>query len=113
MLRHTLLKALSLAGIAAAAGGTLSMARGNAYYDGPPSDHFDGRVFFNPGRRWRKSPLDILRWQLFGKGNEPWPSSWPSPHRDVPPRRVEGEALRVSFVGHATLLLQTAGLNIL
>jgi L-ascorbate metabolism protein UlaG (beta-lactamase superfamily) len=55
----------------------------------------------------------VLRWQLFGNGNEPWPASWPGPDQDVPPRRVEGEVLRVSFVGHASLLLQTAGLNIL
>jgi L-ascorbate metabolism protein UlaG (beta-lactamase superfamily) len=89
------------------------MARGNSYYDGPPSDHFDGSVFFNPGRRWKKSPLDVLRWQLLGKGNEPWPASAPSPFRDVPPARVEGSELRVSFVGHASVLIQTAGLNIL
>lgn len=25
------------------------MAR-NSYYDGPPSDHFDGTRFFNPGQ---------------------------------------------------------------
>lgn len=89
------------------------MARRNAYYDGPPSDHFDGEVFFNPGRRWKKSPLDLLRWQLLGEGKEAWPARWPSPHRDRPPARVEGEALRASFVGHASILLQTAGLNLL
>ena len=32
---------------------------------------------------------------------------------DVVPRRVEGEAMRVTWIGHATLLVQTAGLNIL
>ena len=88
-------------------------SRINGYYDGPASDHFDGTTFFNPGRRWRKSPLDVVRWQLFGKGNEPWPASWPSPFQDKPPQRVEGAGLRVGFVGHASVLLQTAGLNIL
>lgn len=89
------------------------MARGNLYYGGPDSDHFDGEVFFNPGRRWKKSPLDVLRWQLFGKGKEAWPETAPSPFRDTPPPRVEGAELRVSFVGHASVLIQTAGLNIL
>ncbi|MCO5088750.1 MAG: MBL fold metallo-hydrolase, partial [Methylobacteriaceae bacterium] len=32
---------------------------------------------------------------------------------DRPPQRVEGAKLRVSFVGHATFLIQTAGLNLL
>jgi L-ascorbate metabolism protein UlaG (beta-lactamase superfamily) len=31
----------------------------------------------------------------------------------VPPRRVEGEAMRVTWIGHATTLIQTQGLNIL
>lgn len=43
----------------------------------------------------------------------PWPARAPSPYRDRPPDRVEGERLRVSYVGHATLLLQAGGLNIL
>jgi L-ascorbate metabolism protein UlaG (beta-lactamase superfamily) len=114
MNRRTLLKLLGLPALAAAAGGWIAMApRINRYYQGPTSDHFDGRVFFNPTRRWKKSPLDLVKWQLLGKGNEPWPAAWPSPHRDVPPARVEGDGLRVSFVGHATLLLQTQGLNLL
>ena len=113
MQRRTLLKLLSLPALAAVAGGTFLMARGNRYYDGPPSDHFDGTVFFNPGRRWKKSPLDLLRWQLFGTGKESWPESAPSPFQDKPPARVEGPDLRVSFVGHASVLIQTAGLNIL
>jgi L-ascorbate metabolism protein UlaG (beta-lactamase superfamily) len=37
----------------------------------------------------------------------------PSPHSDRPPPRVEGAAWRVSYVGHASFLVQTAGLNIL
>jgi L-ascorbate metabolism protein UlaG (beta-lactamase superfamily) len=41
------------------------------------------------------------------------PASAPSPYADRPPARVEGAAWRVSYVGHASWLLQTAGLNIL
>jgi len=33
--------------------------------------------------------------------------------RRRPPTRVEGTALRISYVGHASMLIQTAGLNIL
>ena len=37
----------------------------------------------------------------------------PSPHADTPPPRVDGGKVRLSFVGHASWLIQTAGLNIL
>ena len=80
---------------------------------GPVSDHFDGTTFFNPGGEAPRSRLDLLRWQL-GGGAEPWPEAVPSAFPpDRPPPRVDGEALRVSFAGHATFLVQGSGLNIL
>jgi L-ascorbate metabolism protein UlaG (beta-lactamase superfamily) len=82
----------------------------NIYYDGPASDHFDGVRFFSPGQPQDKGLAELLRWQL-GGGREPWPETFPSPFRDAPPARVEG--LRVTLVGHATLLIQASGLNIL
>ena len=42
-----------------------------------------------------------------------WPEWAPSPYADRPPARVEGAGLRISYVGHASFLVQTAGLNIL
>jgi L-ascorbate metabolism protein UlaG (beta-lactamase superfamily) len=86
---------------------------GNAYYSGPVSDHFDGTHFFNPGGTPPRGFAELLRWQ-FGGGRVAWPESVPSPFPpDRPPARVEGAALRVSFVGHATFLIQGNGLNIL
>jgi L-ascorbate metabolism protein UlaG (beta-lactamase superfamily) len=89
-----------------------SVARSrNPYYQGPKSDHFDGVRFFRPGRAADKGLLELARWQ-FGGGRSSWPASFPSPFPpDKPPARVEG--LRVTMVGHATLLIQVAGLNIL
>ncbi|MBU8540972.1 MBL fold metallo-hydrolase [Falsiroseomonas tokyonensis] len=79
----------------------------------PVSDHFDGSRFFNPGGAPPRRLLDVARWQL-GRGGDDWPDRFPSPFPpDRPPLRVEGAALRVSFVGHASFLLQGAGLNIL
>src|SRR3712207_8255676 len=58
-------------------------------------------------------PYTTLFRSLAERG-EDWPDAYPSPFPpDRPPRRVAGNALRVSFVGHATFLLQGAGLNIL
>ncbi len=84
----------------------------NPYYRGPVSDHFDGEHFFNPSRRWGKSAADVMRWMMERKP-ERWPDAHPSPFSDVPPHRVAGRDMRLSFVGHASFLLQTGGLNIL
>ena len=82
-------------------------------YQGPVSDHFDGERFFNPGGGGPRGLLDLARWRL-GGGSEDWPETYPSPFPpDRPPPRVEGTALRVSFAGHASFLIQGVGLNIL
>jgi L-ascorbate metabolism protein UlaG (beta-lactamase superfamily) len=81
----------------------------NPYYDGPPSDHFDGLRFFNPpGPAADKSIADLLRWKLPNKAAR-WPKSvHVTPSR--PERSVAG--LRITMVGHASLLIQSNGLNI-
>jgi L-ascorbate metabolism protein UlaG (beta-lactamase superfamily) len=84
----------------------------NPHYDGPVSDHFDGTRFFDPHGMAPKNLSDLLRWRLAGSG-VPWPASAPSPFHDHPPARVEGRRLRISFVGHASFLLQGGGLNVL
>jgi L-ascorbate metabolism protein UlaG (beta-lactamase superfamily) len=42
-----------------------------------------------------------------------WPEWVPSPHADTPPPQVDGGRARLSFVGHASWLIQSGGLNIL
>src|SRR6478752_7524040 len=83
-------------------------------YDGPVSDHFDGLQFFDPDGVPPRSLGQVLRWQL-GSGRERanWPDWVPSPYADTPPPRVDGGKVRLSYVGHASWLIQTAGLNIL
>jgi L-ascorbate metabolism protein UlaG (beta-lactamase superfamily) len=109
---------LSLATLAsiAAAGSFLWPSRAqaaNRYYSGPPSDHFDGRTFFNPGGVEPGGFGDFLRWQ-FGEEKADWPASYDSPFPPVRSEpRIGGDDLRVTMVGHATLLIQVAGLNIL
>jgi L-ascorbate metabolism protein UlaG (beta-lactamase superfamily) len=86
------------------------------YYTGPISDHFDGERFFDPHGAPPRGRRDLLRWMVdrYGRGTRAkWPAWAPSPYADRPPARVDGGGLRVSFVGHASWLVQTAGLNIL
>jgi L-ascorbate metabolism protein UlaG (beta-lactamase superfamily) len=83
-------------------------------YSGPPSDHFDGERFFDPDGVPPRSLGEVLRWQFGGnRKRAAWPDWAPSPHADTPPARVDGGKARLSFVGHASWLVQTAGLNIL
>ena len=86
------------------------------YYHGPVSDHFDGERFFNAYRTPAHGRRDLLRWYFDRRwrgSRAKWPISAPSPYADRPPARVEGAGLRISYVGHASLLVQTAGLNML
>jgi L-ascorbate metabolism protein UlaG (beta-lactamase superfamily) len=85
----------------------------NRYYSGPPSGHFDGTLFFNPDGQPPGRFADLLKWQLNGKRSK-WPATNPSPFPQAKPAaKIEGAALDVTMVGHSTLLIQTAGLNIL
>src|SRR5271155_1145688 len=99
---------------AAALGGAAGWLRAwtSAYHDGPVSDHFDGTRFHDPHGAAPKGALDMLRWLSSG-GGQKWPEWAPSPHSDRPPARVGGTALRISFIGHASLLVQTAETNVL
>jgi L-ascorbate metabolism protein UlaG (beta-lactamase superfamily) len=103
-----------LAGITAVAGaGAGLVARNARYYDGPASDHFNGLHFFDPNGSAPKGFGDLLRWQMT-RERVAWPEKAPSPYADKPPQRVDNPRdWRISFVGHASLLLQAAGLNIL
>jgi L-ascorbate metabolism protein UlaG (beta-lactamase superfamily) len=73
------------------------------------SDHFDGRRFVNPGGMAGQPFSAVPR--LLLEPRKPWPA-----HIDDPPRRpagLDGAAAVVTFIGHATFLIQTAAGNIL
>ena len=84
----------------------------NRYYSGPVTDHFDGELFHTPARPADRTLRDIVAWR-FRERPVPWPKAFPSPYSDRPPYRVEGAALRVAYIGHASFLIQTRGLNLL
>ena len=82
----------------------------NKYYAGAPSDHFDGLLFFNLDHLdTDRSLAEVLRWK-FKETAARWPTSVPG-RQVVPDERVAG--LRVTMIGHATVLIQSASLNVL
>ncbi|HEY6456715.1 MAG TPA: MBL fold metallo-hydrolase [Steroidobacteraceae bacterium] len=82
----------------------------NPYYSGPPSDHFDGLRFFNPDHPDTDRGLrDLLRWKLKETAAR-WPRSVPA-QQTIPDPRITG--LRATIIGHASVLIQAAGLNVL
>ncbi len=86
----------------------------NPYYSGPVTDHFDGTCFFLPGHvpTQRKANLMTFAKLRFSRTRSRWPAQFPSPHADArPPERVDG--LRITLIGHASFLIQVAGLNLL
>jgi L-ascorbate metabolism protein UlaG (beta-lactamase superfamily) len=87
----------------------------NPYYSGPVTDHFDGTRFFNPDGVEPGGFLDVIKWQFGGdRRRSRWLKAVPSPFPPARPQsRVDGDGLRVTMVGHASMLIQVAGLNIL
>lgn len=86
----------------------------NRYFQGPHSDHFDGSRFFNPDSN--KLPggfRDVYRMLRKDKRAQ-WPKSWPSPFAQAKPaERLDAGELRITMIGHATMLIQAGGLNLL
>ncbi|SDV50102.1 L-ascorbate metabolism protein UlaG, beta-lactamase superfamily [Chitinasiproducens palmae] len=81
-------------------------------YRGPVTDHFDGQRFHSVPPTPRTSFFDVLRWQR-GRPADDWREEAADPTGAQPARRVDGAALTVTLVNHATLLIQHRGLNIL
>lgn len=83
-------------------------------YRGPASDHFDGQRFHNYVRIDDDQLGDALRIALHTlTGHRGHWRTWEEVPRDTPPARVGAGVLRVTFVNHATVLVQMDGLNLL
>ncbi|MFU8805336.1 MAG: MBL fold metallo-hydrolase [Bradymonadaceae bacterium] len=83
-------------------------------YEGPSRDDFDGKRFKNNDEVEQKGFGDFLKF-LFTREAEPWLKSDDREYTygPPPPERVKAGDLRVTFVNHATMLVQLDELNVL
>ena len=82
----------------------------NKLYKGAPSDHFDGRRFYNeePDHTF----WDRVKW-LWKMDTVDWPKWIEDPPHPKPTEYVNHRNIKVTFINHATILIQMDGLNIL
>jgi L-ascorbate metabolism protein UlaG (beta-lactamase superfamily) len=84
-------------------------ARPGTSYD----DHFDGKRFYNVPDRSHSGIGDLIEWQLSRDAGH-----WDEPRSDIepgppPPREVAVGEARVTFINHATVLIQIDGVNLI
>src|SRR5580704_8540134 len=91
-------------------GGAAACAWSAPRYNGPKTDHFDGKVFHNPAGRTLPGIGAMLRWQIH-RDTGPWKDWTDASPGAPPPKTVADGSLRVTFVNHATTLVQLDGVN--
>lgn len=83
-----------------------------AVYQGPPSDHFDGKLFYNPTIKDNKSAFSVFKW-WFSRER----AAWPEKVANLPASPIEAvhspNQVKVTFVNHATMLIQSLHVTIL
>jgi L-ascorbate metabolism protein UlaG (beta-lactamase superfamily) len=87
-------------------------------YTGPVSDHFDGKNFQNlpdaeGNRPESKGFSEVIGWLLNRERTQPWQPYHDVAPGDAPAPRIIGDSVRVTFINHATVLLQFDGLNVI
>ena len=73
---------------------------------------WDGKRFSYPNENILATPMDVLRWVTTRKPVK-WPSNLPNPTADNVVERVLEASLRITFINHATVLIQGGGINII
>lgn len=70
------------------------------------------KKFTNKSNKTHKNFYDYIKWKLTSTKVQ-WPKSISVHNFDTPPEINDSDKFRISFIGHATFLIQIQGLNIL
>ena len=82
-------------------------------WEGPVSDHFDGTFFYNPEPSVLYKSSNLLQWLRDRHKKGEYPTVAQNTHQPELAATVDGADWEVTLVNHSTLLIRTAGLNIL
>ncbi len=88
----------------------LFLMAGCSYYKGPANDHFNGFRFTNG--QADHSLADMFRW-WWQMETVDWPDWVTDPPQPPLVRNAPDGALRLTYINHATVLIQLDGINIL
>lgn len=79
------------------------------------SDHFDGKKFVNPDNAGTHHYGEVLKWWLGGNNKGPWKvyTKEDLPDFPLPESSVDDAKHRITFINHATFLIQINRQNIL
>jgi L-ascorbate metabolism protein UlaG (beta-lactamase superfamily) len=80
-------------------------------YEGPVSDHFDGKKFINPGNAKAQGLRAVLKWML-NRERGVWKEN-KNFDAGTKPEESINRGTRITFINHTTFLIQSDGLNIL
>ena len=79
-------------------------------YNGAPSDHFDGSCFFS--EEPDHSFGDVVKW-FWQMDTVEWPDEIIDDPQPIPVDKVGEGELKITYINHATTLIQLDGINIL
>src|SRR5688572_14183722 len=90
------------------------VARGLAAapYRGSITDHFDGRLFHNLDVTADKTFKDILQWRRTSD-RKAWSAWIDEPPGLPPPPGVDDGSIRITWINHASFLIQLDGINVI
>jgi L-ascorbate metabolism protein UlaG (beta-lactamase superfamily) len=81
-------------------------------YQGPVSDHFDGKKFNNMGSIQPLGFKSLIKWMRTREKGE-WKELKDAPYGPPPAGKIDGDSIVVTFINHSTFLVQTQSLNFL
>ena len=80
-------------------------------YEGEANEHFDGNQFINEHFR-DISFWDIIVWNAT-KERSVWRTVNKNKYSDIPPAKVNDGSINITYINHATVLIQYDGINVL